>query len=161
MCFQSPGIWNVALITSVGIVREWLLFGILDMSQSVKRKHLSCLSCELVMITLCLIKYWYFPFSHFDLYQISWLVSWEPKGNSALQAFLKVINYVVTPFPLPSYVFWTRHMFWLEQLMTVPKMGGATATVHFSVHVLLFVISAMPKYTVHFYKGASQTSLTW
>ena len=76
------------------------LVGILVMGQSVKRKHLLCLSCWLVLITLCLIKYWYFPFSHFDLYQISWLVSWEPKGNSALQAFWQVINYVVTPFSL-------------------------------------------------------------
>ena len=76
------------------------IVGILVMGQSVTRKHLLCLSCGLVLITLCLIKYWYFPFSYFDLYQISWLVSWEPKGNSALQAFWQVINYVVTPFSL-------------------------------------------------------------
>ena len=76
------------------------LVDILVMGQSVKRKNLLCLSCGLVLITLCMIKYWYFPFSHFDLYQISWLVSWEPKGNSALQAFWQVINCVVTPFSL-------------------------------------------------------------
>ena len=59
------------------------LVDILVTGQSMKRQHLLCLSCGLVLITLCLIKYWYFPFPYFDLYQISWLVSWEPKGNSA------------------------------------------------------------------------------
>ena len=77
------------------------LVDILVTGQSMKRKHLLCLSCGLVLITLCLIKYWYFPFPYFDLYQISWLVSWEPKGNSAaVQAIWQVTNSVVTPFSL-------------------------------------------------------------
>ena len=78
-----------------------------------------------------------------------------------MQAFWQVSNSVVTPFSLGLLRILTQTFVLSGTVDDGAKDGGATATVHFPVHVLLFVISAMPKYTVHFYKGASQTSLTW